>query len=130
MSSSIKLVFLSVMVICSVSFNALAQAPGTDNQKKRAKEDIEGYRRRVVKGENFGSIAALYSEDPGSNKNGGIYKNIVKGMMVKEFDDVAFSLKPGDISEVFETQYGYHFIQLIARRGDEVDLRHILVIPR
>ena len=107
-----------------------AQAPGTESQKKRAKEDIEGYRRRVLKGENFGSIAALYSEDPGSSKNGGIYKNIVKGMMVKDFEDVAFSLKPGDISEVFETQYGFHFIQLIARRGDELDLRHILVIPR
>lgn len=121
-----KILFL----LLALPFLVNAQAPGTDNQKKRAKEDIEAYRRRVVKGENFGSIAALYSDDSGSAKNGGIYKNVVKGKMVKEFEDVAFSLNPGDISEVFETQYGFHFIQLIARRGDELDLRHILVIPR
>lgn len=107
-----------------------AQSPGTDDAKRQAKSDIEGYRRRVVKGENFGTLAALYSDDTGSSKNGGIYKSVVKGKMVKEFEDVAFSLNPGDISDVFETQFGFHFIQLIARRGDELDLRHILVIPR
>lgn len=119
-----------IFLLIAIPFLVNAQAPGTESQKKRAKEDIEGYRRRVAKGENFGSIASLYSDDSGSAKNGGIYKNVVKGQMVKEFEDVAFSLNPGDISEVFETQYGFHFIQLIARRGDELDLRHILVIPR
>lgn len=111
-------------------FMMLAQSPGTDEAKKQAKEEIEGYRRKVMRGESFGNLAALYSDDTGSAKNGGIYKNVVKGQMVPEFENVAFSLKPGDISEVFETQFGYHFIQLIARRGDELDLRHILVIPR
>ena len=111
-------------------FMMLAQSPGTDEAKKQAKEEIEGYRRKVMRGESFGNLAALYSDDTGSAKNGGIYKNVVKGQMVPEFENVAFSLKPGDISEVFETQFGYHFIQLIARRGDEIDLRHILVIPR
>lgn len=122
-----KLIFLLLLLF---PFVINAQSPGSESSKKQAKEDIEGYRRRVIKGESFGSLAALYSDDSGSAKNGGIYKNIVKGMMVKEFEDVAFNLKPGDISEVFETQYGFHFIQLIARRGDELDLRHILVIPR
>ncbi len=111
-------------------FVLLAQSPGTDEAKKQAKDDIEGYRRKVLRGENFGTLAGLYSDDTGSAKNGGIYKNVVKGMMVTEFENVAFALKPGDVSEVFETKYGFHFIQLIARRGDELDLRHILVIPR
>lgn len=119
-----------VILLLLFPFIQLAQSPGTEEMKQRAKEDIEGYRRKVLRGESFGSIAALYSDDSGSAKNGGIYKNVVKGMMVKEFEDVAFSLKPGDVSEVFETKYGFHFIQLIARRGDELDLRHILVIPK
>ena len=73
------------------------------------------------------SIAKLYSEDPGSAPNGGQYDGIVKGVMVPEFEKVAFSLKPGEISEVFETQYGFHFIQLISRNGDTLSLRHVLI---
>lgn len=119
-----------ILFLLFLPFILSAQSPGTDEMKQRAKDDIEGYRRRVLKGESFGSLAALYSDDPGSANNGGIYKNIQKGMMVPEFENVAFNLKPGDVSEVFETKFGFHFIQLIARRGDEVDLRHILVIPR
>jgi peptidyl-prolyl cis-trans isomerase SurA len=117
------LVLLLPLVMC-------AQHHASDESKQKAKKELELLRQRVIRGESFGSIAAIYSEDPGSAKNGGIYKNVVKGQMVKEFEDVAFSLKPGDISEVFETQYGFHFIQLIARRGDEVDLRHILIMPK
>lgn len=120
----------NLLLLLLFPFILTAQSPGTDEAKKRAKDDIEGYRRRVVKGESFGNLAALYSDDTGSAKNGGIYKSVVKGKMVTEFENVAFSLNPGDISEVFETQFGFHFIQLIARRGDELDLRHILVIPR
>ena len=59
--------------------------------------------------------------------NGGQYSEIKKGVMVEEFEKVAFSLKPGEISEVFETQYGFHFIQVIARHGDLVDVKHILI---
>ena len=73
------------------------------------------------------SIAKLYSEDPGSAQNGGQYNGIVKGMMVPEFEKVAFSLKPGEISEVFETEFGFHFIQLISRKGDVLSLRHLLI---
>lgn len=107
-----------------------AQSPGTDEQKKKAHDQLESCRQRVIRGESFGTLAGLYSDDPGSASNGGIYKGIVPGTMVKEFEKVAFSLKPGDVSEIFETQYGFHFIQLIARRGDELDLRHILIMPK
>ena len=95
---------------------------------KDARKIAEYYRQRVLKGESMSSIATLYSEDPGSSANGGQYKNVQKGMMVPEFEKVAFSLKPGEISEVFETQYGFHFIQLISRKGDVLDLRHVLIM--
>lgn len=95
--------------------------------KKDAKKLAEYYRQRVIRGESMASIAKLYSEDPGSAPNGGQYDGIVKGIMVPEFEKVAFSLKPGEISEVFETQYGFHFIQLISRNGDTLSLRHVLI---
>ena len=95
--------------------------------KKDAKKLCEYYRQRVLRGENMASIAKLYSEDPGSAQNGGQYNGIVKGMMVPQFEKVAFSLKPGEISEVFETEFGFHFIQLISRKGDVLSLRHVLI---
>jgi peptidyl-prolyl cis-trans isomerase SurA len=96
--------------------------------KKDAKKLAEYYRQRVLRGESMASLAKLYSEDPGSASNGGQYDGIVKGMMVPEFEKVAFSLvKPGDISEVFETEYGFHFIQLISRKGETLSLRHLLI---
>lgn len=88
---------------------------------------IESYRQRVIKGERMSEIARLYSQDPGSAKKGGLYQNVVRGMMVEEFETVAFSLKPGEISEVFETTYGFHFIQLIAIKGEALDLMHVLI---
>ena len=99
--------------------------------KKTAKELIESYRQRVIKGQSTMSLLArLYSEDPGSAREGGIYRNVARGVMEPAFDATAFRLKNGEISEVFETSYGYHFIELIQRKGDLLDLRHILVIPK
>lgn len=87
----------------------------------------EYYRQRVLKGESMASIAKLYSEDPGSAANGGQYNGITPGMMVPEFEKVAYRLKTGEVSEVFETQFGFHFIQLISRKGDTLSLRHVLI---
>lgn len=95
--------------------------------KKDARKLAEYYRQRVLRGESMSSVATLYSEDPGSSANGGQYTDVIRGMMVPEFEKVAFSLKPGEISEVFETQYGFHFIQLISRKGDTLNLRHLLI---
>ena len=75
-------------------------------------------------------IAIKYSEDPGSAPNGGRYDSIAKGQLVPEFENAVFKLKPNEISPVFKTQYGYHFVQLIAKKGDIVDFRHVLVIPK
>lgn len=104
--------------------------PITLEAKLEAKNKIAKLRERVLKGESFASLAVLYSEDPGSAKNGGEYKNIQRGQFVPEFDAISFTLKDKQISEVFETDYGYHFMQLISRRGEFVDLRHILIAPK
>lgn len=95
--------------------------------KKDARKLAEYYRQRVLRGESMSSIAKLYSEDPGSANNGGLYNNIVPGMMVPEFDKVAFNLKSNEISEVFQTQFGFHFIQLISRKGNSICFRHLLI---
>ncbi len=95
--------------------------------KKDARKLAEYYRMRVLRGESMSSIAKLYSEDAGSASNGGLYNNVVRGMMVTEFEKVAFNLKPGEISEVFETSYGFHFIQLLSRKGETLSLRHLLI---
>ena len=59
-----------------------------------------------------------------------MYNDIGKGVMVAEFEKVAFSLKQGQISQVFETVYGYHFVQLVKRHGELVDVRHVLIVPK
>ncbi len=109
------------------SITALRASFMTYKSGKDAKKLAEYYRQRVLKGESMASIAKLYSEDPGSASNGGQYSGIVRGVMVPEFEKVAYSLKPGEISEVFETQYGFHFIQLISNKADVLDLRHVLI---
>lgn len=95
--------------------------------KEEAKQLTESLRQRILKGENMAVLAALYSEDPGSAKQGGQLPAFKRGRMVPEFEEVAFSLKPGEISEVFETKFGFHFIQVLAREGESVVARHILV---
>ncbi len=102
----------------------------SDEAKRAAREKLEGYRQRVLNGESMSVIATLYTEDPGSAKTGGRYDGIARGQFVPEFEAVAFRLKPGDVSEIFESAFGYHFIQLIARRGELVDVRHILVTAK
>jgi peptidyl-prolyl cis-trans isomerase SurA len=104
--------------------------PVSDEAKKAIREQLNIYRQRVVNGESMSVIAALYSEDPGSAKNGGRYESVMRGQMVPEFEAVAFRLKPGEVSEIFETTYGYHFMQLVARKGESVDVRHILMSPK
>lgn len=116
-----------------VTFKSIEQSIKNNNSvsflvhKKDARKLAEYYRMRVVRGESMSSIAKLYSEDAGSASNGGLYNNVVRGMMVSEFEKVAFNLKPGEISEVFETSYGFHFIQLLSRKGETLSLRHLLI---
>ncbi len=103
----------------------------TPEAKKEAKEKITDIRNRIVKGQSsFSAMAALYSQDPGSASKGGLYEGIQRGQFVPEWDSWAFRMKPDEISEVFETVYGFFIIQLIQRRGDIVDARSLLIAPK
>ncbi|MBB4805844.1 peptidyl-prolyl cis-trans isomerase SurA [Chryseobacterium defluvii] len=87
---------------------------------KKIKQDIAG-------GETFESQARIYSEDEGSAANGGLYKNINRGQMVKSFEATALNLQEGEISDPVESEFGYHIIQLVRRSGKIYDARHILL---
>ncbi|MCE3225753.1 MAG: parvulin-like peptidyl-prolyl isomerase [Bacteroidetes bacterium] len=103
----------------------------SEEAKKEAKDKLEEIRQEVIKDPSKMSFKAkLYTDDPGSKDAGGFIPNVARGMMVPEFEATAFKLKNGEISNVFETSYGYHFIMLEARKGELLDLRHILVIPK
>lgn len=90
-------------------------------------DELKQMKKEIEEGSSFATKAILYSEDPGSSSNGGQYLKVRRGMMVKEFDAVAFNLEEGEISEPFKTDFGYHIIQLEKRKGQELDLRHILI---
>lgn len=93
------------------------------NKLKEIKEDVED------NDASFSVKAILYSQDPGSKSKGGFYSMTRQTPFVKEFKDVAFSLQEGEISEPFETPFGYHIIYIEKIRGQELDLRHILIQP-
>jgi peptidyl-prolyl cis-trans isomerase SurA len=99
----------------------------TEDEKKRVIEKLKEIREDVLNGSSFFSKAVLFSEDPGSSSTGGFYKMNRKTAFVKEFKDVAFSLSEGEISEPFETEFGYHIIMVEKIKGQEVELRHILI---
>ena len=102
----------------------------TKAQKQTAKDKAEELRQRILDGESFRALAILYSEDPGSSKSGGDLGFFKRGMMVPEFDAVAFGLKEDSVSEVFETNFGYHFVEMLERRGEQINVRHILIRPK
>lgn len=102
----------------------------SDNEKIATKKRLEEIRERVLAGESFGTLAYLYSEDPGSSRNNGELGFMERGQLVKEFAAVAFSIQPGQVSEVFETEFGFHIVQLIERRGQQANVRHILLKPK
>lgn len=101
----------------------------SDADKTSAKNRLLEIRRKIVSGSSsFNAEAVKNSDDPGSSRQGGLIEAF-KGQMVKEFDAMAFSLKPGEVSDVFETQYGFHIMKLESRRGDAYTCRHILIMP-
>lgn len=102
----------------------------TEEEKKRVIDKLNEIRQDVMNGSSFFSKAVLFSEDPGSSSNGGYYKINRKTSFVKEFKEVAFSLAEGEISEPFETEFGYHIIMVDKIKGQEVELRHILISPK
>ncbi len=111
-----------------LSFEPPVPAEETERVKSRLREFTE----RVQNGTaDFGMLARLYSEDTESAKRGGELGFVGKGQLVSEFADVAFNLNdPKRVSRIVQTEYGFHIIQLIEKKGDRINCRHILIRPR
>ncbi|MFQ5601795.1 MAG: peptidylprolyl isomerase [bacterium] len=92
-----------------------------------AREKIEAILERLKKGEDFQELARQFSEDPGSADKGGNLGVMERGDLVKEFEEVAFALEPGQISDIVKTRFGFHIIQLIKKTGEKINPRHILI---
>ncbi len=105
----------------------LINAKESDAEKEEAKNKINSLRERIINGEEFSTLAILYSEDEGSAKNGGELGFMGRAELVPEFSVVAFKLKTKAVSEIVETEYGYHIMQLIERRGQKMNVRHLLI---
>ncbi len=101
-----------------------------DVEKQAVKEKLKGFKDRFAKGDDFSTLAVLYSEDPGSSKQGGELGMFKRGEMRPEFEAAAFKLKPGEVSDIVETEDGFHLIQMIERRGEYINVRHILLQPK
>lgn len=102
----------------------------SEEERDRVRLELNRLRERILKGEKFEMLATLYSQDPGSAKKGGELGFFGRGEMVSAFEAAAFALKPGEVSPVIESDFGFHIIQLIERRGNTVNARHILMIPK
>lgn len=102
--------------------------PVSIDEKLQVKDRLYQIRKRILEGESsFATMAVLYSEDPNSARQGGELGFAGKGIYVPEFENVAFNLRDGEISDVVESEHGFHIIQLIERRGETVNCRHILM---
>jgi peptidyl-prolyl cis-trans isomerase SurA len=102
----------------------------TKAEKQKFYDKIDALRLRVKSGEDFAFLAKSYSEDPGSAPDGGDLGFFDRTRMVKEFTAWAFKLKAGELSPVFESEHGFHILQVIERRGEQVQARHILIRPQ
>lgn len=101
--------------------------PVNPELKEFTRMDLANIRQQLLSGKlDFCTASASYNDDPGSKFNCGKYDNVRRGTFVPEFDRVCFSLKEGEISEPFETEYGFHIVKLISRKGEEVSIQHIL----
>ena len=121
------------MIPTTVEVEILTQTPKVEPEEvNRIKNQLRDYTDRVTKGEtSFATLARLYSEDPGSSRQGGELGYMGRGMLDPAFAAVAFNLTdPKKVSKIVESEFGYHIIQLIDRRGDKINCRHILLKPR
>ena len=104
--------------------------PVSEEEIATIKEKLLGFRERVLRGDKFSMLARLYSDDQGSASNGGELGFVERGTLYPEFEAVAFNLKSGEVSQIVQTKAGYHIIQMIERRGDKINVAHILLQPK
>ena len=105
-------------------------AKTSPEQKAKTRNELLDIRSRITAGENFGELDKKHSDDPSVLSNNGEMGWVGRGRMVPEYEAVAFRLKPGEISMPFESPFGMHIMQLIERRGNEYNSRHILISPK
>ncbi len=98
-------------------------------QKDKTREELLKIRDKIMNGESFEILATLYSQDPGSAQNGGNLGFVGRGSFQPEFEAAVFKLKEGEVSMPIETEFGFHLIQLIEKRGNLFNSRHILLQP-
>ncbi len=121
------------LIPTQVEVEILVRHPNIPQEEiDRVKDELRGYAERVQnEGVSFSTLAILYSEDPGTSRQGGEMDYVGRGMLDPAFANVAFSLTdPNKISKVVESEYGFHIIQLIDKRGDKIKVRHILRTPK
>ena len=116
-----------------VEVQIITQTPRIEQEEiNRVKEELRGFAERINNGEtSFTALAKIYSEDPGSARRGGELDYTGRGMLDPAFANVAFNLTdPKKVSKVVESEFGFHIIQLIDKRGDKIKVRHILMKPK
>lgn len=104
--------------------------PDREAANLAVKEKLISLRERILNGEKFSTLARIYSEDPGSARKGGELGMASKSIFWPAFSDAAMSLKPGTISQIVETPDGFHIIEVIEKKGDMFNARHILIKPQ
>ncbi|MGC9332176.1 MAG: foldase protein PrsA [Bacteroidales bacterium] len=103
----------------------------SEKETQRCLDKINEIRDRILDGENFSTLAVLYSDDPGSAQKGGELGFVNRTDLVPEFASIAFDMDEDDpVSRVVETEFGYHILKLIERKGNQVNVRHILISPQ
>jgi peptidyl-prolyl cis-trans isomerase SurA len=105
----------------------LKQIKAGESSREAALNKIIEIKEKVDSGEDFSELAKAYSEDPATAPRGGDLGFIKRGDLVTEFEEVAFNLEPGEISDIVETQFGFHLIKMIERRGEKIHTSHILI---
>ena len=108
----------------------LIEIKAGSNADSLALNKIDSILTTIKSGEDFSELASLYSDDANSALNGGELGFMKRGTLVPEFEEAAYSLSPGDISEIVRTEFGYHIIKLIERRGERINVKHILIMPK
>ncbi len=106
------------------------EPPSMEESKAEVRQKLLELRSRIINGESFRTLAVLYSEDPGSAPLGGELGFRTRGEVAKPFAEAAWSLKKDVVSKIVESEFGFHIIQLIERKGDMVNVRHILMKPK
>lgn len=111
-----------------IEYSEIVKIPKvTEEEKDFARSKLAGIRKRIVDGADFESMARIYSEDPGSAAKGGELGDFTRGVMYPEFEAASFALQGDQISPIVETEAGFHILQLIKRKGDYINVRHILI---